>query len=269
MTLGVIISTYNQPEWLGKCLLGFHHQTIAPDEIIIADDGSGDETRRVIAEMQGTIKGLKHVWHEDHGFRKTEILNKALIESTSDYLVFTDGDCIPRADFLSVHLANAREGRMLSGGYVKLSLKASEAIEREGIISQRCFDTGFLRQHMNLPARKAWKLTTSSPLSAFLDFTTTSRSSWNGHNSSVHRRALIAANGFDNRMKYGGEDRELGERLINAGMSARTIRHRAVCIHLDHDRGYITQDHLDVNNAIRRETHKSKRTRAVSGIDEL
>ena len=102
MTIGVIISTYNNPRWLEKTLWGYEHQLLKADEIIIADDGSGEETRQLIGRYAQRLP-IRHVWHEDRGFRKTTILNRALEQATADYLVFTDQDCIPRADFLATH----------------------------------------------------------------------------------------------------------------------------------------------------------------------
>ena len=96
MTIGVIISTYNNPQWLEKTLWGYTAQTRPADEIIIADDGSRPETAELIRSFEKRLP-VRHVWHEDKGFRKTIILNKALAMATADYLVFTDQDCVPWA----------------------------------------------------------------------------------------------------------------------------------------------------------------------------
>lgn len=119
MTIGVIISTYNNPQWLEKTLWGYTAQTRPADEIIIADDGSRPETAELIRSFEKRLP-VRHVWHEDNGFRKTIILNKALAMATADYLVFTDQDCVPRHDFLATHERMACSGRFLSGGYFKL-----------------------------------------------------------------------------------------------------------------------------------------------------
>ena len=90
MKTSVILSTYNQPEWLRKTILGYIYQDTHDFEIIIADDGSGEETRQVIEEFQfNSPFPIKHVWHHDEGFRKSTILNKAIIFSQSDYLIFS------------------------------------------------------------------------------------------------------------------------------------------------------------------------------------
>ena len=97
MQVSVIVSTYNQPEWLEKVLWGYNIQSFKEFELIVADDGSGKAMREVLGRLTPRLSyPLKHVWHEDRGFRKCEILNKAILAASTDYLVFTDGDCIPR-----------------------------------------------------------------------------------------------------------------------------------------------------------------------------
>ena len=73
----VIISTYNNPRWLKLTLTGYEGQTVMPDEVIVADDGSGEETRLLVDSFSGRLP-IKHVWHTDRGFQKSEILNKAI-----------------------------------------------------------------------------------------------------------------------------------------------------------------------------------------------
>ena len=102
MTIGIIISTYNNPEWLEKTLWSYMAQQRKADEIIIADDGSRDDTAQLI-ERYKELLPIRHVWHEDKGFRKTTILNEALRNATADYLIFTDHDCVARPDFIRRH----------------------------------------------------------------------------------------------------------------------------------------------------------------------
>ena len=105
MKLSIIISTYNSEEWLHKVLLGYTIQSENDFEIIVADDGSTDKTKAVVQSFKDKFKHpILHVWHEDNGFRKCRILNSAIIKSNTDYLLFTDGDCIPRKDFVANHL---------------------------------------------------------------------------------------------------------------------------------------------------------------------
>ena len=97
MQQSVIISTYNQPTWLAKVLCGYLEQTFKDFELLIADDGSDSRTAEVIANFQQIADfPVKHIWHPDEGFQKCAILNKATLAASADYLIFTDGDCVPR-----------------------------------------------------------------------------------------------------------------------------------------------------------------------------
>ena len=267
MHLSVIFSTYNSTEWLQKVLWGFELQTYRDFEIVIADDGSGDTTREVIDSFR-LRTGMKvvHVWHEDDGFQKSAILNKAITASSGDYLVFTDGDCIPRKDFLETHVRFAEQGRFLSGGYFMLPMETSKAIGEEDIRTGRAFDVSWLTAHGLKKTFKTMKLTASGSKAKFLNFITPTRPTWNGHNASGWKKDILAANGFNEDMKYGGQDRELGERLENAGIRGKQIRYSAICIHLDHKRGYKTEESIKFNQSVRTQTRKQKITRTPQGI---
>ena len=267
MQCSVIFSTYNQPEWLRKTLLGFAAQDRHDFEVVVADDGSRDETRELLEGLRPSLPfQLQHVWQADEGFQKCRILNKAIRASRSDYLLFTDGDCIPRRDFVSSHLRLREPGRFLSGGYFKLPMSISKAISADDIAAGRCFELAWLRSQ-GLPwAARNVKLAAQGKLADCLDGVVTARASWNGHNASGWKQDLVAANGFDERMGYGGEDRELGERLENHGVRGKQVRHRAVCLHLDHARGYKTTASVQANLAIRAETRSRKTVWTPHGI---
>ncbi len=267
LQLSVIISTYNQPAWLHKVLIGYEQQTYPHFEVIIADDGSGEETRQLIEQHQKKGKlNIRHVWHEDRGFQKTAILNKATVAANNPYLLFTDGDCIPRADFLATHVHFAEKGYLLSGGYCKLPMPLSQKISEEDIQQQRCFDPQWLKANGLTGSSQLRKLSASPRWGAFLDFITPTKATFNGCNTSVWKADVLAVNGGDERMQYGGQDRELGERLFNLGIKSKQIRHRAILLHLDHKRGYKTKESMDRNRAIRAHTRKHKLVRTAYGI---
>lgn len=268
MHLSVIVSTYNSPEWLEKALWGYESQRYRDFELIVADDGSTGTTARLLGSHCARGLPVRHVWQEDDGFRKSRILNKATAAARADYLVFSDGDCIPRADFLEAHAALARPGRFLSGGYVKLPMPASRAIARADVESGRAFSPGWMRASGGLNLRRLAKLAVPPAGASTADLLTTTRATWNGHNASGWRRDILAANGFDERMQYGGQDRELGERLENAGIRGRQIRYRAVCVHLDHPRGYASADSIARNHRFRRATRSQGILRTPFGIDQ-
>ena len=268
MKLSVIFSTYNSEEWLEKVILGFSVQTFRDFEIIIADDGSRAATKELIDRLRSEISiPIIHVWQEDNGFQKSQILNKAILAATSDYLLFTDGDCIPREDFVAVHVNHREDGYFLSGGYFKLPMAISKAITKEDIIQQNCFNLKWLREQGLKSSFKNVKFTATGFLSKVLNFVTPTNASWNGHNSSGWKKDLMAVNGFNQEMQYGGQDRELGERLFNKGLKSKQIRYSAICVHLDHKRGYVNEETWNKNFAIRENTRKNKVVKTPIGID--
>lgn len=263
----VIISTYNQPEWLQKVLWGYEVQTVKDFEIIIADDGSDNKTKKVVhAFKSSSILSIKHVWQSDNGFQKTKILNKAILKASTEYLIFTDGDCIPRADFVETHLKLSQTNWFLSGGYFKLPETISKAITKANIINQDCFELHWLLENglkktfktnkLTAKAKKAWLLNTFTPTKATFD----------GMNVSGWKRDILEVNGFDERMQYGGEDREIGERLMNKGVKFKQVRYSAICLHLHHERPYKNEKAIILNTQIRKETKRLKATTTKYGI---
>lgn len=270
MKISVIVSTYNSERWLEKVLIGFNQQTFVDFELIIADDGSNEKTKSTIERLRPLLKmPLQHIWQEDDGFQKTKILNKTILASKTDYLLFTDGDCIPRKDFVETHIKFRQKNFFLSGGYFKLSMETSEKINEADIIKQHCFQSKWLQKNGTPWTIKFLKLEKSRLLSGFLNFITPTNPSWNGHNASGWKADLLAVNGFNNEMKYGGEDRELGERLFSLGVKSKQIRYSAICVHLEHIRGYVSNEIWEKNNQIRALTQKNKTIMTPTGIKEL
>ncbi len=261
MRMSVIVSTYNSPDWLEKVLWGYSVQSQRDFELVIADDGSTTATAERIESIRRQTKlDIRHVWHEDRGFRKCTILNRAIEAATSDYLVLTDGDCIPRRDFLETHAQFAAPGRFLSGGLFRLPRDLSQTISKDDILSGRATNPAWLVERQVRRSLKLLKLQLQGRWARWADRLTTTRPTWNGANSSAWKADLLTVNGFDQRMEWGGEDREMGERLIHIGIRPIQVRYRAICVHLDHDRGYIRPEAYQHNLKIWDET---RRTRAV------
>ena len=267
MKIGVVITTYNSPVWLKHVLTGYEVQSDKDFKVLIADDGSTKETKAVVDEFKSRGKiNIEHYWQEDDGFRKTIILNKVILKTDCDYLIFTDGDCVPRLDFISVHRNQAQEGFFLSGGYIKLTMPVSKAVTAESIQNGTLFHINYL---FSLGQPKSFKLSNliSSPyLRRFLNSMTPTKATWNGMNSSGWTRDIKAINGFDERMQYGGLDREMGERLWNSGIKSKQIRYSAVCLHLDHSRGYAKPEIWARNRAIREAVKRNASTWTDYGI---
>lgn len=267
---GVILTTYNQPEWLAKVLIGYEMQSEKNFTLIIADDGSGQATQDIINHFrQRGLLNIQHIWQPDHGFRKCQILNKAIIQTDCDYLIFSDGDCIPEPDFVRKHNRYARRGQFLSGGYIKLTMPVSKHIDEAIIAESHLFSMRWLVKHGQPSSHKLWKLLKSNLLKTCLNFFTPTKATWNGMNSSAWRDDIIACNGFNEDMQYGGLDRELGERLLNYGLKGKQIRYTVSCLHLDHARAYDNPETWKKNYAIRNEVKRSGRFVTFNGINKI
>lgn len=265
--LSIIISTYNAEAWLEKVLWSYEAQSFKNFEIVIADDGSKKPTFDLIKKMQALVHfPIQHVWHEDNGFQKCIILNEALKVCKSDYVLMSDGDCMARQDFVQVHVDQREPGYFLSGGYYKLPMSISNDITKDDILNQDCFKIDWLLEKGLKKTFKNNKLTAKGFKQKMLNALTTSTPSWNGHNASGWKNDILLANGFDERMQYGGEDRELGERLVNSGIKPKQIRYSAICLHLDHARGYVKPEMIEKNKKIRAQTKANKTTRTDFGI---
>ena len=269
MKISVIISTYNKPQWLQKVIWGYATQSFTDFELVVADDGSTRETALLIKRLrQETGLDIKHVWHRDLGYRKCMIQNRAIVAATGDYLVFTDGDCIPREDFLAEHRRLAAPNMILSGGYVRLPAGISQEIQVADITSRRVMDPRWLWRRGLRSPRDVWKSLWGKWTATLLDHLTTTRATLNGCNASMAREAVVGVNGFDERMQYGALDRELGERLQNSGLKYKQVRHRAICLHLWHERPYMTAEGWQRNAEIRRTTRQSGSVWTSYGIQQ-
>ena len=269
MKISIIITTYNAEEWLQKVLIGFSVQSEKDIEIVIADDGSTPKTKEIIDSFASKFQHpIVHVWQEDDGFQKSKILNKAILKANSDYLLFTDGDCVPRKDFVATHLQFKEKDYFLSGGYFKLPMSISKAISDDDIINQDCFKISWLKKQGLKTNFKLSKLTGNRYFAGFMNWITPTKRSWNGHNSSGFKNDILAINGFNELLEYGGEDREMGERLFNNGLLSKQIRYSAICVHLDHTRSYVNPEKVKFNSEVRKFNQKNKVTWITSGIDK-
>jgi glycosyltransferase involved in cell wall biosynthesis len=271
LRVSVILSTYNQPEWLRKTLWGYAIQSHRPLEILIADDGSGPATAEVLVEMGRRYPhlGLRRVWHPDRGFRKTVVLNRATLAARGEYLIFSDGDCIPRRDFVATHVRLANPGRFLSGGAVRLPMQVSQAIQEGDVAAGRAFDAGWLRRKGYDPGFHSLRLLSGGAGPTLLDALSPTGATWNGNNASTWRASVLRVNGFDNDLAYGGLDREFGQRLENLGVVPERVRHRAVAVHLDHPRPYADRDVVRANARYRALVRAVGMVRARNGLSEL
>jgi len=210
-------------------LNGLAHQTRAVDEVIVADDGSNQETATAIKKLSTTVSyPLLHVWHEDQGFRAAKIRNDAIRRSTGDYIVLLDGDCIPNRHFVKDHIRLARKGSFFQGKRVLVEKTAAGAFEWQHANSpqtllKRMLSGGLGNAHHLL--RCPWyPLLNSSGLSG-------TRSC----NMGLFKSDLFAVNGFnEDFVGWGREDSELVARLYNYGLKRKVHPFMAICFHLWH-----------------------------------
>ncbi len=269
MRISMILSTYNQPRWLERALWGYASQTDRDFELIIADDGSGPETAAVLERMRPRLPmPLVHVWHEDRGFRKTEILNRGILAARGDYIIFSDGDCIPRNDFIATHRRLAAPRRYLSGTILRLTEELSERIGVDDITSGRFADLPWLRSQ-GYRKGHVLRLVRMPIVNAAADLISHIPITFDANNVSTWKEGLVAVNGFDHEMRYGWEDRSLGQRLRHHGYRGRRVRHRAVAFHLHHARPYQNADDMSRNLGIYERIRRLREVRAPVGLAEL
>ncbi len=266
----LVISTYNSPRALTLCLTSVAAQTVLPDSIAIADDGSGPETAEAIAAFSAAHPELsvRHVWHEDRGFEKAAILNRAIATSDADFLIFIDGDVMIHPGFIARHLALARPDRWSSGSLIRLDAATTAGVTEEDVTSGRVFDRGWLRAHGTFDRPGTWlkAMPFPMPVQAALDVASPVQRAWCGANASAFREAILRVNGFDETMKWGGGDKELGIRLTNSGVRGRHLRFTAPLVHLDHPRGYADPAHKRANRERLRARQREGVTWTPDGI---
>ncbi len=272
MRCELIIATYNNPRALGLCLASVARQSDPPDAIAIADDGSGPPTRAVIDAFAARHPAppLRHVWHADRGFEKAAILNQAIATSTADFLVFIDGDVMIHPKFIARHKTLARPDRWSSGSLIRLDAEATAAVTGADITTGRVFTRDWLatnRAFDRLGSRlKAMPF--ALPVMAALDRLSPVQRAWCGANASAFRAAILRVNGFDETMKWGGGDKDLGVRLTNAGVRGQHLRYTAPLVHLDHKRGYADPAHKAANKARIRAVRRSGAFWTPQGIEK-
>jgi len=239
MKISVIVPTYNRPKALKLCLLSLASQSIMPYEVLIADDGSTTETRDTILDMRQKLKhafAVKHIWHEDIGFRKPKILNETVRQSTGDYLVFIDGDCMAHRHFIRSHVEKSDPDAILSGKRVEIGKELTERLLDRGTVlnslSLRLLWDAFMKRSRKvdeaimLRNRYLRRLTHRDRIS--------DDGVW-GCNFSLYKDLFIAVNGCDEDFLDGSiEDNDLGIRVLNQGKQIRSVRGLAIIFHLWH-----------------------------------
>lgn len=239
MKVSVIVPTYNRPAALRLCLMSLTRQSRVPDQVLVADDGSGEETAQVIRAFANSGScpfELRHVWQEDDGFRKPKILNETVRQSSGDFLIFIDGDCMAHREFVRAHLLCSGPKVIASGKRVDLGSKLTEKVLQRGrplmaLSLPLIFDSLFSDTRK---AEEALRIT-SPFLRRLLHRDAISDDGVWGCNFSLYRELFYAINGCDEDFRDGSiEDNDLGIRVINYGGTLKSVRALAVVFHLWH-----------------------------------
>lgn len=249
MTLiSVIVTTYNWASALRLCLLGLYAQTDKNFEIIIADDGSHTENSKLAQSyMTDSPVPIQYVYHEDQGFRAGTIRNKAVVQSQGDYLLFIDGDCIARPDFIATHRRLAETDYFVAGNRVLLNQEFTQEVMEQSILlheKSTCYFVELSLQgkiNRTLPFLKLplGRLRKAQPRKWQKAMTC---------NLAVWRENFIRVNGFDELFEgWGYEDSDLVIRLIHAGVKRKEGRFAAPVLHCWHS--YHDRSQHDANYA--------------------
>ncbi len=229
--VSLIITTYNWPWALERVLDSVRQQQVMPQEIVIADDGSENATRELIDSFRPVFPcPVQHVWHPDDGFQRAKILNKAVMASTGDYIIFVDGDCLMRPDFVTQHMRLAETGYFVAGNRILMTAQFTQRVldESHRIYAWKPFS--FSQEQVN----RRWPLL-QLPLGMLRKI---GGSRWQGAktcNLALWKTDFYRVDGFDERYRdWGYEDSDLVVRLIRKKIKRLSGRFAVTVIHLWH-----------------------------------
>lgn len=235
MKTAVIVTTYNRPDALAAVLAGYQAQSAQAFELLIADDGSIAATRKVIDDFRSrATMPVNHVWHEDQGFRAAAIRNRALAATAADYIIFSDGDCVPAQHFVAQHRCLAERGWFVAGNRVLLNAGFSGRVLRDGLPIHAWTFGAWLAAWVKHDINR-WLPLVTLPDGAFRR---AAPRRWEGVktcNLAVWRDDLVRVNGLDETYSgWGLEDSDLVIRLLHAGVRHKSARFAAPVFHLWH-----------------------------------
>jgi glycosyltransferase involved in cell wall biosynthesis len=266
--ISLIVSTYNRPDALGACLRSVSRQIDRNFEIVVADDGSGPETRELVESW--TAKSglpLEHVWQEDRGFRLAEIRNRAIAASAGGYLVFLDGDCIVRPHFIAAHRDLAQPGYFVGGNRALLAAKLTRDILTNNREPEGWGLGTWAMRRVNGDINRMLPLL-SIPLGPLRRRLSDRWLGVRGGNFAFFRADLDRVDGFETSfVGWGLEDSDIVIRTIRAGVKRKDGRFATGVLHLWHPEADRAQ--LPANQARLDELIKSNRVRALRGLSAL
>lgn len=267
-SISVIVTTYNRPDALHLVLLALAQQTQLPNQVIVADDGSTDETRLLIGQLQNQLNyPLQHVWQKDEGFQAAKIRNKAALCAHNNYLIFLDGDCVPFRDFIEQHRSLAEPNWFVSGHRVLLEKQFTQKILQELLPIYKQSMLEWLLHYFHRQSNRLFPLlrirsNTLRKLHA---------KHWQGAKScnlGLWKEDFMSVNGFDESfIGWGYEDSDLVIRLIRAGIYRKSGKFAIPVMHLWHQQN--DREKEQINLALLKQITENQRIRAKIGLDNV
>jgi glycosyltransferase involved in cell wall biosynthesis len=257
--ISLIITTYNWPAALDLVLKSVSRQRRLPDEVIVADDGSGAETAQVVASWSRRIGvPVHHIWQENKGFRAGRSRNRGIAAARGEYVIFIDGDMVLNEHFVADHARAMAPGYFVQGPRIPTNAACTARMLERGLTSVGVLTPGLRRRH----------LAVRSPLlSALLSQSEVSMGSVKSCNEGFWRADLVAVNGFNESINgWGPEDKECVARLVHLGVRGKTLRFAGLAAHLDHRTR--APGGPNPNDAILAETLANRSSRCDVGLDQ-
>jgi len=226
-TCSLITPTYNWPEALELLLLSVKKQSVLPNEVIIADDGSRKETSSLIKKFQKKFPvPLHHIWQEDINNRKPAIMNKAIASSKHDYIIEIDGDIILHHNFIEDHLSLSEKKVYLFGSRVNIQEEYLKTLFKKKQIKFNFFSKGIKKRGRTLHIPFLANLYKKENLMS---------SKLRGCNMSFWKKDFIKINGFNESLVgWGVDDSEMIQRLINIGIQGKRLKFKGIVYHIYH-----------------------------------
>jgi GT2 family glycosyltransferase len=262
MSCTLIITTYNSRSSLELVILSSLKQTLPPLEIIIADDGSKKDTKKLIEAFkeQSSIP-IIHSYHEDKGFRVSKARNQAISMANGDYIVLVDGDMILHKDFIYDHYSFSKPGFFVQGIRAKLSSEKAKEVLKLKKIDFNYFENGIKNKRNSVRSSILSFIFSGTKLLNRLKMLQTC-------NMAFFKKDCIKVNGFnEDFVGWGREDSEFGARLLNIGCKRRDLKFKAIGYHIHHEG--VSREMLDKNNKIFLNTIHKKLDWCSNGIDKF
>ena len=258
MNCSLIICTYNWPEALNFVVKSALEQSIAPNEIIIADDGSDNLTSQLINKLsKKSLIPIIHSWQEDNGSRIPHSRNKAIAKSNYEYIIMVDGDTVLNKNFIKDHLRFASKGVYIQGSRVLLQEKYTKYLIDSITFKTPSFFMKNVKNRINII-----RLPFLSLLMSYFKNQNIRRI--RGCNYSMFKEDIIKVNGFNEEITtWGREDSEFVQRLFNIGLKKQHLKFSGIQYHLFHNE----RSHNYINNNILENTIKKNIKRCNLGID--